>query len=105
MEITLAGDGRPVQRRTLTVVTITESSSVFFNGRTQLMPVLFLLSGEQAVHSSIGDRLREQVYSALSATNTIPIVQKYGAPTGMTASSRCPSLCVWAATSQCWPIS
>lgn len=74
VELTLAGDGGPVLRTTLTVFTLTVSTSLFPCGASPLIPVLFLLSGEQAIHSAVGDRLREQLHTALAAEYAVPVV-------------------------------
>lgn len=75
VSVTLAGDGGPVRRTTLTVFTLTISAPIFPTGMSPLVPVLFLLSGEQAIHSAVGSRLREQLKAALSASYAVPLVQ------------------------------
>lgn len=74
VELTLAGDGGPVLRTTLTVFTLTVSTSMFPSGTSPLIPVLFLLSGEQAIHSAVGDRLREQLHAVLTAEYAVPVI-------------------------------
>lgn len=61
VEVTLAGDGGPVRRNSMTVFTLTASSELLRSGRTPLLPVLFILGGEQAIHTAIGERLRTQL--------------------------------------------
>lgn len=77
--VTLAGDGGPVRRTTLTVFTLVISASIFPTGMSPLVPVLFLLSGEQAIHSVLGARLRERVQAALNATYAVPLAEEAGA--------------------------
>lgn len=74
-EATIAGDGGPVSRTTMTIFTITASSPLFRSGRTPLMAILFLLSGEHAIHSAVGRRLQQQVRKALCATYSVPVIQ------------------------------
>lgn len=71
-DVTLAGDGGPVRRRTLTVFTISLSSSLLRSGRTPMFPVLFLLCGENFIHSALADRLRFRVNAVLSAQYAAP---------------------------------
>lgn len=73
VEVTLAGDGGPVRRRTMTVLTLTVSTPLLRTGRTALVPVLFLLSGEQAIHSAVGVRLQKRLKKALRATYDFPV--------------------------------
>lgn len=90
LEATLAGDGGPVRRTTLTVFTLTASSTLFRTGRTPLMPILFLLSGEQAIHSAVGNRLQKQVRKALLATYSVPVVRNGVVLAGTTAKVQFP---------------
>ena len=71
--VTLAGDGGPVRRSSMTVFTLTVSSELLDGGRTPLIPILFLLGGEQAIHSAVGVRLRAELKRALRASYIIPI--------------------------------
>jgi len=71
--LTLAGDGGPVRRSSMTIFTLTASSPLLRKGRTALIPVLFILGGEQAVHSAVGERLRERVKDALLADYSVPV--------------------------------
>jgi len=71
--VTLAGDGGPVRRCSMTVFTLTASSPLFPSGRTPLIPIMFLLGGEQAIHSAVGERLREQLKLALRTTYIVPV--------------------------------
>jgi len=71
--VTLAGDGGPVRRSALTVFTLTVSSTLLRSGRTPLIPVLFLLSGEHAIHSAVGERLQELLRTTLHETFTVPV--------------------------------
>lgn len=71
--LTLAGDGGPVRRTSMTIFTLTASSSLLRKGRTALIPILVILGGEQAVHSAVGERLRERVKAALLADYSVPV--------------------------------
>jgi len=71
--VTLAGDGGPVRRCAMTVFTLTASSPLFPSGRTPLIPILFLLGGEQTIHSAVGERLRERLKVALRTTYIVPV--------------------------------
>ena len=71
--VTLAGDGGPVRRTSMTILTLTVSSPLLSSGRTPLIPVLFILGGEQALHSAVGERLRERLIVALKETYMVPI--------------------------------
>lgn len=92
VEATIAGDGGPVRRTTMTIFTITASSSLFRSGRTPLMAILFLLSGEQAIHSAVGRRLQQQVQKALRATYSVPVVQDGEVLAGASVKVRFPYL-------------
>lgn len=72
VDVTVAGDGGPVRRRTLTVFTFTVSTRVLRGGRTPLIPIVFLLGGENAIQSALTDRLREQVRLALVTPYATP---------------------------------
>lgn len=73
VHVTLAADGGPVRRTTLTVFTLTVSTSLMQTGRTPLIPILYLLSGEHAIHGAIGDRLRDRLKVALRASYYVPV--------------------------------
>lgn len=60
-----AGDGGPVRRRTMMDFKRSVSTPALRNGRTALIPLLFLVSGEQAIHSAVGERLRQRVSISL----------------------------------------
>jgi len=81
VEVTLAGDGGPVRRSAMTVFTLTASSELLRSGRTPHIPVLFLLGGEQAIHTAIGERLRTQLKRALLQTYVVPVDDRYTAGT------------------------
>lgn len=85
VEVTLAGDGGPVRRRTMTVLTLTASYELVRSDRTPVVPVLFLLGGEQAIHTGIGERLRGQMKRALLEVYVVPVGDTY--PAGVTARS------------------
>jgi len=71
--VTPAGDGGPVQRTSMTTFTLTVSSRLFSSGRISPIPVLFSLGGEQAVHSAVGERLRERLIVAFRGTYMVPM--------------------------------
>jgi len=71
--LTLAGDGGPVRRTSTTVFTLTASSTLFRKGRTALIPVWYLLGGEQAMHLAVGGRLADLVRGALQADYMVPV--------------------------------
>ena len=79
VEVTLAADGGPVRRSAMTVFTLTASSELLRSGRTPLIPVLFLLGGEQAIHTAIGERLRTQLKRALLHIYVVPVDDSYAA--------------------------
>jgi len=71
--LTLAGDGGPVRRTSMTVFTLTVSTTLLRKGRTPLIPFLFILGGEQAIHSSVGERLRRLLRRTMLATYEVPV--------------------------------
>eukprot|EP00168_Porphyra_purpurea_P018316 TRINITY_DN674_c0_g1_i2.p1 TRINITY_DN674_c0_g1~~TRINITY_DN674_c0_g1_i2.p1 ORF type:complete len:151 (+),score=10.04 TRINITY_DN674_c0_g1_i2:309-761(+) len=57
----------------MTVFTLIASSTSFRNGRTALIPVMDLLTGEQAMRSAIGGRLADLDKGALKADYMGPV--------------------------------
>lgn len=66
--LTVSADGGPVCRRTMTVVTLTLSAEFLRSRQTPLMPMLYILSGDNSLHSGIGRRLRHVLQAMLDAT-------------------------------------
>jgi len=85
VEVTLAGDGGPVRRSAMTILTLTASCELLRSRRTPVIPVLFLLGGEQAMHTGIGEQLRGQMKRALLEFYVVPVGDTY--PAGVTARS------------------
>jgi len=71
--LTLAGDGGPVRRTSMTVFTLTVSTPLLRKGRTPLIPFLFILGGEQAIHSSVGERLRRLLRRTMLSTYEVQV--------------------------------
>lgn len=70
---TLASDGGPVRRSSITLFTLTLSASWLFRGRTAMIPVLYILSGEHNMHSALGDRLDTLLGEAIRASYEVPV--------------------------------
>jgi len=70
--ITVAADGGPVCRRTLTVVTLTLSTEFIIGYQSPLLPMLFILGGEGQLHSGIGRRLRPAIAAVMHADYLVP---------------------------------
>jgi len=70
--ITVAADGGPVCRRTLTVVTLTLSTEFIIGSQSPLLPMLFILGGEGQLHSGIGRRLRPAIAAVMDADYRVP---------------------------------
>lgn len=77
--ITIAADGGPVCRRTLTVVTVTLSSEYLVERQSPLMPMVYILSGEGALHSGVGRHMRIVIRSVLQSEYAVPCKQEAGA--------------------------
>lgn len=95
-ETTLAADGGPVMRCSMTLFAMCLSTSVLrtaksSTGRTGLLPLLLMLSGEQAIHSALSDRLWRGVDALLERPYVIRLVP--GGDTGIRwATLRLPRL-------------
>jgi len=70
--ITVAADGGPVCRRTLTVVTVTLSSEFLVGKQSPLLPLLYVLGGEGLLHTGIGRRLRRIIGNILESDYLVP---------------------------------
>ena len=70
--LTVAADGGPVCRRTLTVVTVTLSSELLVGDQSPLLPMVYLLSGEGIMHSGVGRRLRRAIEAVLNGRYCVP---------------------------------
>lgn len=70
---TLASDGGPVRRSSITLFTLTLSASWLFGGRTSMIPVMYILSGEHNMHSALGDRLDALLRDAVNASYEVPL--------------------------------
>lgn len=73
--ITVAADGGPVCRRTLTVVTVTLSSEYLVEKQSPLLPMVYILQGEESLHTSIGQALQQVMKDVLDAHYTVPCVR------------------------------
>lgn len=69
----LASDGGPIRRTTMTLFTLTLSASWLASGRTAMLPMLYILGGEHLVHSALGARLDALVEDAVTATYDVPV--------------------------------
>lgn len=69
----LASDGGPVRRSSITLFTLTLSACWLFRGRTPMIPVLYILAGEHNMHSAIGDRLDALLGEAIGASYEVPV--------------------------------
>lgn len=91
VDVTLAGDGGPLRSSSMTVFALALSTALMQNGRTPLLPILFLLGGEQAIHTAVDDRLRHQLRSALLKAYRFPVASnRGGVVTARTAPLRLP---------------
>jgi len=70
--MTVAADGGPECRRTLTVVTLTLSTEFIVGSQSPLLPMLFILGGEGQLHSGVGRRLRLAIAAVMDAENLVP---------------------------------
>jgi len=70
--LTVAADGGPVCRRSLTAVTVTLSTQHFHTHQSPLLPLLYILSGEHQLHSGIGRQLREAIRAVAEHTYLVP---------------------------------
>jgi len=70
--MTVAADGGPVCRRTLTVVTLTLSTEFIVGSQSPLLPMLFILGGEGQLHSGVGRRLRLSIAAVMGADYLVP---------------------------------
>lgn len=70
--LTVAADRGPFCWRTLTVVTVTRASVFFIERQSPLMPVVYLLLGESAMHSGVGRHLRTAIKTLTGAELTVP---------------------------------
>lgn len=91
-QVTLAGEGVRVRRPTMTVNTLTVSTSALRTGGTSIIPVLFLLSGEEAIHSAAGVWLHKRFKVALRTTHDTPVGPTSESGTLTTAQLRVPFL-------------
>lgn len=73
--ITVAADGGPVCRRTLTVITVTLSTEYLVERQSPLLPMVYILCGEEALHTSIGQTLKQAIKDVLDAHYTVPWVR------------------------------
>jgi len=71
--LTLAGDGGPVLWTSMTVFTVTACSPLLRKGRTAFIPIMYILGGEQVVHSAVGDRLYEVLKVVLNTEYAVPL--------------------------------
>jgi len=62
-----------VRRASMKILTLTASSPLLHKGRTALIQNLVILGGELAVHSAVGERLRERVKAALLSDYSVPV--------------------------------
>lgn len=70
--ITIAADGGPVCRRTLTVVTVTLAAEYLIQNQSPLMPMVYILSGEESLHKCIGHTLQHAIKDVMDAHYTVP---------------------------------
>lgn len=70
---TAASDGGPIRRSALTIFTLVLSASWLVAGRTAMVPVLYLLSGEQHVHSAFAARLDMLIGRAVRTTYDVHV--------------------------------
>lgn len=87
VDVTLCGDGVPVRRRTMTVFTVTVSTEAVRGGRTPLLPLLYLLSPEQAIHSALGERLGDLISNVLQAKYAVQVLPHRRASSEQTTAS------------------
>lgn len=85
-----AGSGVPVLLRTVTVFKISASTPALRNGRTALIPLLFLLSGELPMHSAVGERFRQRVKNSLRTQFHVTVVICIDSGRPLTAKLRPP---------------
>lgn len=69
----MGSDGGPIRNAAVTVFSLCLSASWLYNGRTPMLPVMYILAGEHYVHSALGDRLDAILTAAVQATYEIPV--------------------------------
>ena len=71
--ITFAADGGTIKRRQLTALTVSLSSPLLAHGRTDLTPIVYVLSGEKEVDRGIWAHVRDTLKRLNSDGFTIPV--------------------------------
>lgn len=70
----MVSDGGPVRRSTITLFSLALSAPWLHRGRTPMIPVLYMLSGEHDIHTALGDKLDTLLAEAITATYKVPVV-------------------------------
>lgn len=63
----MGSDGGPLRRSAITLFSVLLSASWLFQGRTAMLPVIYILAGEHHMHSCLGDRLDALLTEAVTA--------------------------------------
>lgn len=74
----LAADGGPVRRSALTIFSLALSASWLLEGRSAMVPVLYILAGEHLVHSPLAARLDKLVADAVRASYEVRVYATSG---------------------------
>lgn len=69
----LGSDGGPICRTSITLFSLALSATWLARGRTAMLPVMYILGGEQHVHSALGDRLDVLLQDVVDAVYQVPV--------------------------------
>jgi len=78
MVMTFAADGGTVRRKEITAFTVSLSLPCLENGRTDLTPIVYCLSGEKRVGRDIASYINGVLVDLLSHSFTVPVVADSG---------------------------
>jgi len=79
MVMTFAADGGTVRRKEITAFTVSLSLPCLENGRTDLTPIVYCLSGEKRVGRDIASYINGVLVDLLSHSFTVPVAAGQGA--------------------------
>lgn len=69
----MGSDGGPMRRSAITLFSLVLSASWLYKGRTAMLPIIYVLAGEQHIHSCLGDRLDALLAEAVNASYAVPV--------------------------------
>ena len=82
MVMTFAADGGTMRRKEITAFTVSLSLPCLENGRTDLTPIVYCLSGEKRVGRDIASYINGVLVDLLSHSFTVPVVADSGGDDG-----------------------